>query len=77
MQGLCSFGFCCRMAIGALIPGQPERMKRMAAQMTSVLYPGIPVKFQLWNMEEGRVCFRFLNQTTGKPILNRGVFEWE
>ncbi len=21
MQGLCSFGFCCRMAIGALIPG--------------------------------------------------------
>lgn len=76
MQGLCSFGFCCRMAIGALIPGQPERMKRMAAQMTSVLYPGTPVKFQLWKMEEGKAYFRFLNLNTGKPILNRGVFEW-
>ena len=32
MQGLCSFGFSCRMAIGALIPGQPERMRRMAAR---------------------------------------------
>lgn len=31
MQGLCSFGFSCRLAIGALIPGEPERMTRMAA----------------------------------------------
>lgn len=28
MQGLCSFGFSCRMAIAALIPGEPERMTR-------------------------------------------------
>ena len=37
MQGLCSFGFACRMSVGALIPGQPERMTRMAAQMRTVL----------------------------------------
>ena len=76
MQGLCSFGFCCRMSIGALIPGQPERMTRMAAQMTSVLYPDTPVKLQLWKMEEGRAFFRFLNQNTGRAILDRGEFEW-
>lgn len=77
MQGLCSFGFCCRMAIGALIPGQPERMKRMTAQMTSVLYPDTPVRFQLWKLGEGKACFRFLNLNTGKPVLNRGAFEWQ
>lgn len=76
MQGLCSFGFVCRMAIGALIPGQPERVTRMAAQMTSVLYPDTPVKLQLWKIGERKAFFRFLNLRTGKPVLNRGVFEW-
>lgn len=76
MQGLCSFGFSCRMAIGCLIPGQPERMKRMAAQMTSVLFPDTPVKLQVWKIEERKAYFRFINITTGKAILDRGVFEW-
>lgn len=77
MQGLCSFGFACRMAIGALIPGEPERMTRMAAQMSSVLFPDTPVKLQIWRMDAGVAYFRFMNVTTGKPVLNRGVFEWK
>ena len=77
MQGLCSFGFACRMAIGALIPSQPERMRRMAAQMTSVLYPDTPIKLQLWQIADGKSYFRFLNQSTGRPVLDRGVFEWQ
>jgi acyl dehydratase len=76
MQGLCSFGFVCRMAIGALIPGEPERMRRMAAQMTAVLYPDTPIKLQLWKMDGTCAYFRLLNQNTGEKILNRGVFEW-
>lgn len=39
IQGLCSFGFACRMAIGALFPGEPERVTRMAAQMRNILLP--------------------------------------
>ena len=64
------------MAIGALVPGEPERMTRMAAQMTSVLYPDTPVRFLLWKMGDGVAYFRFMNLTSGKPVLNRGVFEW-
>ncbi|MCD8151766.1 MAG: hypothetical protein LUD71_01555, partial [Clostridiales bacterium] len=30
VQGLCSFGFSCRMAISLLCPGRPERMTHMA-----------------------------------------------
>ena len=77
IQGLCSFGFSCRMAIAALIPGEPERMTRMAAQMSSVLFPDTPVRLQLWKIGEGMAYFRFMNLTNGKPILNRGVFEWK
>ena len=76
MQGLCSFGFACRMAIGARIPGEPERMTRMAAQMTSVLFPDTPIMLQLWKMGEGTAYFKLVNKTTGKAVLNRGVFEW-
>ena len=77
MQGLCSFGFACRIAVQELIPGEPERMTRMAAQMTSVLYPDTPVRMQIWKIGEGKAYFRFVNQNTGKPVLNRGVFEWK
>ena len=76
MQGLCSFGFACRMSVGALIPGQPERMTRMAAQMRTVLYPGTPVRLQLWKSGVGAPCFRVLNADTGEAVLDRGVFEW-
>lgn len=76
MQGLCSFGFACRMSIGALIPEQPERMTRIAAQMRSVLYPGTPVRLQLWRIGGCAARFRFLNSETGEAVLDRGVFEW-
>ncbi len=76
MQGLCSFGFACRMAIEALIPGKPELMKRMSAQMTAVLYPGTPIQLQLWKIDAGKAYFRLVNLETGQNVLNRGVFEW-
>ena len=52
------------------------RMKRMAAQMTAVLYPDAHIRLQLWKMEEGKAYFRYLNTDTGDVVLNRGVFEW-
>lgn len=76
MQGLCSFGFSCRNLIAQLIPGQPERMSRMAAQMTSVLFPDTPVAVRIWRIEEGKVYFRFINKMTGRAVLDRGVFEY-
>ena len=77
IQGLCSFGFSCRMIIGALTPGEPERMTRMAAQMTAVLYPGTPVAVHIWKIEDGKAYFRFVDCETGKAVLNRGVFEYK
>ena len=77
MQGLCSFGFAARMLIGNLFPGERERMKRMAAQMSSVLYPGTEIRLEARKMAEGKAYFRLVNKETGKPVLNRGVIEWQ
>ena len=64
------------MIIDKLIPGQPERAKRMAAQMSSPLLPDTPVQTQIWKIDEGTAYFRFIDKNTGKAVLNRGVFEW-
>ena len=77
MQGLCSFGFSCRNLIDIIIPKEPERMVRMAAQMTSVLFPDTNVSVQVWKISSNTVYFRLINKDTDAIILNRGVFEWK
>lgn len=75
MQGLCSFGFACRMGIKAIIPGEPERMTRIAAQMRSICFPGWKVKFWGWKNGDNQVVFQLVTED-GKPILDKGVIEY-
>jgi len=77
MQGLCSFGFACRMAIGALIPGHPEQMQRIGAQMRAIAYMDTPIRLMIWRIEPGKAFFRLLDMNKGTAILDRGVFEWQ
>lgn len=77
MMGFCPMGYACRLAIRAVIPGQPERMKRLALQFRSVSFPDAHVRFQAWRIEEGKLWFRLMNLENGKPILERGQFEWQ
>lgn len=74
MQGLCSFGFAARMVLQQIIPYEPERVKRVAAQMRSVCYPGTKLRADLWGIGEGKVYFRLIDRESGKAILDRGVF---
>lgn len=77
MQGLCSYGYACRMAIKTLIPNEPERMKRMFAQMRSIVLPGTQIELHMWKMAEGRAVFRLVNSENGSVILDKGEFEWD
>ncbi|MBR0164954.1 MAG: hypothetical protein IJQ12_09810 [Lachnospiraceae bacterium] len=77
MQGLSSFGFACFLAVKAIIPGEPERMKRMYVQMRSVAYPDTPVQLRAWKIAEGKASFRYIDMNTGKAILDNCEFEWE
>lgn len=77
MQGLCSYGYACRMLLEGFLKGEPERMTYMYAQMSSVLYPGTPVKIQAWKMSEGIIYFKFINMNSRKPVLNRGIFKYQ
>ena len=77
MQGLSSFGFACRMLIDAIIPGEPERMRRMSVQMRAPAYPDSPVAVKAWKVGDTKVIFRYIDVNSGKAILDNSVFEWE
>lgn len=76
VHDLCAFGYACRLAIALLFPGAPERLTRMRAAMKMVLYPGTPIRLQVWKEAAGKASFRLIQEETGKSILDRGTLEW-
>ena len=77
VHDLCAFGYVCRLAIAALFPGHPEKLRRMYAAMKTVLYPDTPVALHIWKLSPGKAAFRLVNQTTGKAILDKGELDWD
>lgn len=77
MHGLCTHGFACRAVIKHLFPGEPERMTRFRNRFSKTLYPGMPIKTQIWNIRDGYALFRTINSVTEEVIIDRGVVEWQ
>ncbi|MEW6349460.1 MAG: SDR family NAD(P)-dependent oxidoreductase [Thermodesulfobacteriota bacterium] len=76
MHGLCTHGFACRAVIKHLFPGKPELMTRFCARFSRPLYPGVPIRTQIWKLKDGYALFRTLNTQTGEVALDRGIVEW-
>ena len=76
MHGLCTHGYACRAVVKHLFPGEPERIARYKARFSKPLYPGKPIKTQIWKIDEGLALFRVLNAETGDVVIDRGVVEY-
>lgn len=74
-------GVVMRHAINAYMPGEPERIKRFKTRITSPVLPGTTLKTELWQVGEGELRFRLVDedseQTGAKPHLNWGIIEFE
>ena len=77
MQGLCSFGYACRMAVRELIPHAPERMTSMEAQFRSPLFPDTKVELHIWKGQDGLAYFRMLAPEKKQIVLEKGCFMWK
>ena len=77
MHGLCTHGFACRAVIKHLFPGEPERIRRFRNRFSKTLYPGTPIKTQIWKIRDGYALFRTINALTGEITIDRGIVEWE
>ena len=76
MHGLCTFGFACRALLKCLIPGEPERTRRMACRFKRPLYPGEPIRTLVWKTDEGRALWRVVHAATGQSVIDGGEFEY-
>ena len=76
MHGLCTFGFACRALLTSLIPGEPERTKRIACRFTRPLYPGEPIRTLIWKTGEGKALWKVVHAGTGQSVIDGGEFEY-
>ncbi|MBI5550641.1 MAG: SDR family NAD(P)-dependent oxidoreductase [Desulfobacterales bacterium] len=76
MHGLCTHGYACRALCDQLIPGAPEKARRLACRFSKPLYPGVPIQILIWKMEAGRALWRVVNAETGAVVIDNGVFEY-
>lgn len=76
MHGLCTHGFACRALISQLIPGEPDKARRMACRFASTLYPGVAIKTLIWKTSEGKAVWKVVNAETDDIVINNGIFEY-
>ena len=76
MHGLCTLGFACRALLKSLIPGEPERTKRIACRFTRPLYPGEPIRTLIWKTGEGKALWRVIHAGTAQSVIDGGEFEY-
>jgi NAD(P)-dependent dehydrogenase (short-subunit alcohol dehydrogenase family)/acyl dehydratase/putative sterol carrier protein len=76
MHGLCTHGFACRALIQTLIPGEPEKARRLACRFTKPLYPGVPIKTLIWQSAENEALWKVVNAETDEIVIDRGIFEY-
>jgi len=76
MHGLCTHGFACRALIQSLIPGKPEKARRMFNRFTKPLYPGMPLKTLIWKTDKRKAVWRVVNTETDEIVIDNGEFEY-
>ena len=48
----------------------------MYCRFAKTLYPGEPIRIEIWKEEEGKVFWRVSNSNTGDIVIDRGIFEY-
>jgi NAD(P)-dependent dehydrogenase (short-subunit alcohol dehydrogenase family)/acyl dehydratase/putative sterol carrier protein len=76
MHGLCTHGFACRALVQSLVPGEPEKVRRLDCRFSKPLYPGDPIRTLIWKEGEGRALWRVVNARTGDTVIDYGVFTY-
>ena len=76
MHGLCTHGFACRALVQSLVPGEPEKVRRMDCRFSKPLYPGDPIRTLIWKEGEDRALWRVVNAKTGDTVIDYGVFTY-
>ena len=76
MHGLCTHGYACRALIESLVPGEPQKVRRLDCRFKRPLYPGVPIKTLIWEIDGGKALWRVINAESGEVVMDNGIFEY-
>ncbi len=76
MHGLCTYGYSCRALVHSLVPGEPEKVRRLKCRFSRTLFPGDPIKIQIWKTQANIAVWKTINAKTGETVINNGIFEF-
>lgn len=75
LHGLCTYGHCAQMLLGALCGGDPARFCSLKLRFSSPVYPGDTLRLLAWHDGPGRVVFEArVGQTT---VVNNAYFSYQ
>jgi peroxisomal enoyl-CoA hydratase 2 len=57
LHGLCTYGHCGQMLLGALCAGDPARFGALSARFSAPVFPGDTLQLRAWHDGPGRVLF--------------------
>jgi NAD(P)-dependent dehydrogenase (short-subunit alcohol dehydrogenase family)/acyl dehydratase/putative sterol carrier protein len=76
MHGLCTYGFSCRALVQCLVPGEPDKVRRLKCRFSRTLFPGDPIKIQIWKTDENTAVWKTINAKSEETVINNGIFEF-
>lgn len=74
LHGLCTYGHCAQLLLGALCGGDPARFGTLRARFSSPVYPGDTLCLLAWHDGPGRVLFEA--RVGDKPVVANASFDY-
>ena len=74
LHGLCTYGHCAQLLLGALCGGDPARFGTLRARFSSPVYPGDTLCVLAWHDGPGRVLFEA--RVGDKPVVANASFDY-
>ena len=74
LHGLCTYGHCAQLLLGALCGGDPARFGTLRARFSSPVYPGDTLCLLAWHDGPGRVLFEA--RLGDKPVVANASFDY-
>jgi len=74
LQGLCTYGICCRAVLKAFCNYEPERIKSFGVRFSSHVFPGETIETEMWK-DGAIVSFRAHVRERDTVVIDNGKCE--
>jgi acyl dehydratase len=74
LHGLCTYGHCGQLLLGALCDGDPARFAALKVRFSSPVYPGDTLRLVGWHDGPGRLLFEA--RVGDKTVVSNAYFEY-